>query len=257
MQLKIQRSQRAGGVLGNQVVFALDVRADYTPEEQHNIRRYRLGGQVIYSSQAARRHMARADAHMDRTQSRDLKEQFGGLAHGAFSTALAKMSLNISIASLGRGHHIECKDLEELLEAEGTVREACKNVTQYLEVASTFDGSEMVIEYDRGVERIHFTQDAPPLLEYQASETGAAPSIGSTAIASAEPLPLALELGAVAKEAGENVEAFWTALCKLWLETEQKLLAFAASKGVTLELQPLRIGLAVLAVTIFVLLLLL
>lgn len=144
MQLKIQRSQRAGGIVSNTVIFCLDVRADYSPEEQDNVRKYRLGSQVIYNSQAARRHLDHAGAQLDRTKSGSVGERMSGLARGVFSTALAKMSLNISIASLGRGHHIECKDLEELLEAEETVRTACKNVTRYLEAATTFDGSETV-----------------------------------------------------------------------------------------------------------------
>lgn len=167
MQLKIQRSQRMGGVFAGTVVFSLDVRADYTEEERHNINKYRLGPQIIYNSQAARRHLDRAGAHLDRTQSGSAGERAAGLARGALSMAMAKMSLNISIASLGRGHHIECKDLEELLEAEDTVREACKNVTRYLEAAATFDGSETVIEYDKGEERIHMIEHAPALLEYQ------------------------------------------------------------------------------------------
>jgi hypothetical protein len=84
--------------------------------------------------------------------------------------ALAKMQLNVTIASLGRGHHIECKDLEELLESEDTIRTACKNLTRYLEVADTFDGSELVIEYVNGEEKVHVAQNAPPLLEYSAAE---------------------------------------------------------------------------------------
>jgi hypothetical protein len=129
MQMKIQRSQRMRGVVGNTVFFCLDVRAEYSSEERDNIRKYKLGPQVVYNSRAARKHIDRAGDQFDRTQERDLKGQVAGLARGAFSLALAKMSLNISIASLERGHHIECKDLDELLEAEDAVRHACKSVT--------------------------------------------------------------------------------------------------------------------------------
>ena len=62
MQLKIQHSQRAGGVMGNTMFFRLDVRADYAPEGQANIRKYKLGGQAIYNGQAARKHLANVDA---------------------------------------------------------------------------------------------------------------------------------------------------------------------------------------------------
>ncbi len=174
MQLKIQRSQRMGGVIANNVIFALDVRADYSSEERHNIDRYKLGGQAVYTSRAAQKHFANMDSHLSRVDNPSAKEKLAGLGRGAISLALAKMQLNISISSLGRGHHIECKDLEELLEAEETVRESCKNLTRYLEAAATFDGSETVIEYERGEERVHVTQSAPPLLTYSGSENAPA-----------------------------------------------------------------------------------
>jgi hypothetical protein len=181
MQLKVQRSQRSGGIVGSTVLFCLDVRADYSPEERDNIRRYRLGGQVIYNSRTAQRHLEKAGTHLDRTQEGTVANRAAGLARGALSLAVAKMSLNISIDSLGRGHHIECKDLEELLEGEDTVRTACKNVTRYLDVAATFDGSETVIEYVKGEEKVHVTQSAPPLLTYSGSESSLAASPESPA----------------------------------------------------------------------------
>jgi hypothetical protein len=166
MQLKIQRSQRSGGLAGTTVLFCLDIRADYSFDEKHNIQRYRLGGQGIYSNSAAKRHLENAEYQLARSQTGTAANRWAGVARGAWSMALAKLQLNITIASLGRGHHIECKDLEELLEAEDTVRGACKKLTRFLQVAETFDGSELVIEYHNGEEQIHVTEHAPPLLEY-------------------------------------------------------------------------------------------
>lgn len=166
MQLKLQRSQQTRGVTASTVFFCLDVRADYTPEEKSNINKYRLGPQTIYNSRAAQKHLEAAGAHLDRTQEGPAGNRMMGLVRGATSLAMANMQLSISIASLGRGHHIQCKDLEELLESEDTIRTACKNLTRYLEVASTFDGSELVVEYVNGEEKVHIAQDAPPLLEY-------------------------------------------------------------------------------------------
>ena len=171
MQLKIQRSQRAGGITGGTVFFCLDVRADYSPEEQSNIQKYRLGSQVIYNSQAARKHLEKMGGHLDRVDDPRVGQKLIGLGRGMASLAMAKMSLNISIASLGRGHHIECKDLEELMEAEDTIRTACKGMTRYLEIAATFDGSETVIAYEKGEEQVHITQSAPPLLTYSPENT--------------------------------------------------------------------------------------
>jgi len=203
MQLKIQRSQRAGGVIGNTVFFCLDVRADYSAEERSNIQKYKLGSQVIYNSQTARKHLEHANAHLDRTQTGSARERASGLARGALSMAMAKMSLNISIASLGRGHHIECKDLEELLEGEDTVRTACKNVTRYLEVAATFDGSETVIEYEKGEEKVHIAQAAPPLLTYASSEHSPAESLTGDTGEAAE------AYRSPAYDFGEGVRKFW------------------------------------------------
>ena len=199
MQLKLQRSQRAGGVMGSTVFFCLDVRADYSQDEQSNISKYKLGGQVIYNSQAALRHLDSVSAHLDRVDSTSLKEKAAGLGRGVVSLAMAKMSLHISIASLGRGHHIECKDLEELLEAEDMVRNACKNVTRFLDVASTFNGSETVIDYDKGEEIIHITQAAPPLLTYLSSETSS-PEASKPVVQNQSP----------AFDAGQGVRDLWS-----------------------------------------------
>lgn len=247
MQLKIQRSQRAGGMLGNTVLFCLDVRADYSPEEQANIRKYRLGSEIIYSSKNSQKHVERANAQLDRTQSGSGGERAAGLARGLYSLAMAKMSLNINIASLGRGHHIECKDLEELLEAEDTVRAACKNVTRYLEAAATFDGSETVIEYKKGEEKVHITQTATPLLSYAAPTSS--PNTSSDTVADGRPdeHPSASYVPQMSyrddcepqtaygivdiEQFGRGVEQFGRALKQHWHGIEAKLMAFASSKG--------------------------
>ena len=202
MQLKIQRSQRAGGIVGGTVLFCLDVRADYSPEERDNVRKYKLGSQAIYNSRTAQKHLENFNAHLDRTQEGTVGNRAAGLARGALSLAMAKMSLNISIDSLGRGHHIECKDLEELLEAEDTVRNSCKNVTRYLEVAATFNGSETVIEYEKGEEKVHVTQAAPPLLTYVPSESSSTESSPHYSEA-------AEDYRSPAYEFGEQVRKFW------------------------------------------------
>ena len=233
--MKIQRSQRMRGVVGNTVYFCLDVRAEYSPEERDNVRKYKLGPQIVYNSRRARKHFDRASDQFDRTQSRDLKEQFVRLARGAFSLALAKMSLNISIASLERGHHIECKDLDELLEAEDAVRDACKNVTRYLEIAATFDGSEVVIEYENGEERVHITEHAPPLLSYQDAVIDASPSNN---LIENPPQTLGTELA--------GLQALWCAF-------ETKLMDMAEGWGWMLEPIQVRVLCGAVALAVLVL----
>ena len=135
MQLKLKRSQRAGGLIGNKTIFALDIRAEYSSEERDSINRYKLGGEVIYNSQ-------KSSEYLDRAQQ----------ANGAFAAlgalALAKMNLNVTVADLARGQHIECKDLAELLGCEEAICTACKNVKSFLDAAAAFDGREVVVDVE-------------------------------------------------------------------------------------------------------------
>lgn len=135
MQLKLKRSQREGGVVSKSVVFCLDARAEFSTVERRNIDRYKLGKTVIYNSEASKRHLANFDKK-------------GAGVGGLTSLALASMSLNITIESLQRGQHIECKTMEELLDAEERLLEACKNLKSYLDIAATFDGREVLFTFE-------------------------------------------------------------------------------------------------------------
>lgn len=138
MQLKLTRSQREAGTFTKSVVFCVDARAQFTPEEASNISKYKLGGQVIYNSEAAKQHLDASHRQNDGSFS-------GGLKSLA-SVAFAAMKLNITINSLQNGQHIECKSLDEVLGAEEALLTACKNVKAYLDTAATFDGRETVID---------------------------------------------------------------------------------------------------------------
>jgi hypothetical protein len=140
MQLSIRRSQRDAGMLGSKVVFAIDARIHPTAEEAALIKRYKLGKELVYSSENARRH---ADAAEDGAR----RGSVGGTAKALISLGLNKLSLNCTIDSLCAGQRIECKDLVELLAAEEAVIEACSNAKTFLDAASTFDGRELVMEF--------------------------------------------------------------------------------------------------------------
>lgn len=140
MQLKLKRSQRSGGFTGGKVYFALDARADLSEEEAYNVKKYKLGSEVIYNSEASRKHLEAGIASLG-------SGSLGGTLKSAVSMAMARLSLNITVDSLVKGHHIECKDLDELLGAEEAIMQACENIRTYLTLAATFDGSETVLEY--------------------------------------------------------------------------------------------------------------
>ena len=141
MQLKIQRSQRQSGVVSKSVMFCVDARIHLSAEEQANVNRYRLGSQIIYSSEAAKRHAEGAGAeHFTSTAS---------WARGLYHAAAARLALSITVDSLQRGQHIECKDLNEVLDAEDALMESCQKLKVYLQIATTFDGRETVIDFSK------------------------------------------------------------------------------------------------------------
>lgn len=158
MQLKLQRSQREGGVVSKSVIFCLDARVEFTPAEQASITRYKLHKQVIYNSEAAQKHLASAGMSM-------ATGNMIGSLKGMASVAFAALNLNISIESLQRGQHVECKSMDELLGAEDAIMTACQNLRGYLDTAATFDGREVLVDFNTAEPQIVATATAPaPML---------------------------------------------------------------------------------------------
>lgn len=154
MQLKLKRSQRAGGMLGGKVFFALDARAELSPDEKALVKKYDLGKLIIFDSEARKKHAESSYGQFSEAMATPV---FGGAAaagaglwknaRGIASMAMAALSLRVTVDSLANGQHIECKELNELLGAESAILDACKNLKAYLETAVTFDGREEVVEF--------------------------------------------------------------------------------------------------------------
>lgn len=170
MQLKIKRSQRDGGIIGKTAIFQLDVRAEYTAQEQVDIKRYKLHNQAVYNSEASKRHLAQAALHADGSAVGELKALGFSILH--------RMKLNITVKSLADGHHIECKDLEEMIGAEEALVDACKTLKQFLDTAATFDGREVVIDFP-GEMQIAIAASATPGPALIASPDAPPPSSGA------------------------------------------------------------------------------
>ncbi|MDA9473534.1 hypothetical protein XI03_03210 [Bradyrhizobium sp. CCBAU 65884] len=147
MQLKLKRSQRAGGMLGGKVIFTLDARTDLSPDEKGLVSKYGLGKLVVYDSEARKKHGDAAYGHFDEGASSTVGRSLWKSARGIASAAMMSLSLRVTVESLMSGQHIECKDLDELLGAEAAILNACKNLKAYLETAQTFDGREEVVEF--------------------------------------------------------------------------------------------------------------
>ena len=122
------------------MVFGLSARVDLAPDEAADIQRYRFGKLLIYSSEAAQKHADRAHMRLGSGSA-------SGILGGLVSAAMSRIALNVTVDSLIQGQHIECKDMDELLGAEEAIRNACETLRAYLDVATTFHGSEEVIEY--------------------------------------------------------------------------------------------------------------
>jgi Domain of unknown function (DUF4189) len=156
IQLKLTRSQRQG--LTGKVIFALNARIEIPAEERALIAKYRLGDTVIYDSEARTRHREAALGHLgnmgEATAIADTTGALRSIGKSAFSlaragtrAAMAILSLRITISSLMKGVHVECKDMDELLATKDAIVEAAENLRSYLNVAATFDGREEIIEF--------------------------------------------------------------------------------------------------------------
>lgn len=136
MQLVLRRSQKTTGLMTKSVLFCLDARVDLSPEERGNVDKYKLGSQVLYNSAAAEATLAKAAA----------QHAGGSFLKSAVSIAMSRLSLSVTVDSLTKGHHIECKDMDELLGAEEAIKSACENIRTYIDIAATFDGREIVLD---------------------------------------------------------------------------------------------------------------
>jgi hypothetical protein len=147
MQLKLKRSQRAGGMLGGKIIFSLDARTDLSPDEKGLVSKYALGKLIVYDSEERKKHGEAAYGHFDEGASSGIGRSLWKSARGIASVAMMTLSLRVTVDGLMSGQHIECKDLDELLGAEAAILNACKNLKAYLETAQTFDGREEVVEF--------------------------------------------------------------------------------------------------------------
>lgn len=181
--------------MGTTTIFAIEARAEFTPQELAEIQKYKLGKQIVYNSKTFEKHQeALKNTKVGNHDHPGMAIAGGAFAMGktVFHAVAAKMSLVITIDSLQRGQRIECKDLDEVLEADDALDEACRAVRRYLNLASTFDGRDRLADYTTEEPTITFSQapasgSLPPL----ATETYTPPQItdGSSAPQAAIPAP--------------------------------------------------------------------
>ena len=129
MRLRLHRSQRSSGLLGNKVTFKLEARVDISAEEQAFIRKYNVGREIIYIKE----RVALADEADHAT--------WKGIARNLAAYAT---TLTIRIDDLLKGTVVECKDFLEMLAVEEQIVTACQNFKAVLQSAAHFDGEEVI-----------------------------------------------------------------------------------------------------------------
>ena len=153
--LKLKRSQRQGTMGAN--IYILDARIDASAEVRAIILRHRLGSRVIYESRSRQKRAEATKANLERShdgtslfapgsaQLRGAGNALWHLGRAAVSATIASLSLRVTVDSLFSGVHVECKSMEELLEAEAAIKQAKGNLEGYIDVLSTFDGREQIV----------------------------------------------------------------------------------------------------------------
>ena len=123
MQLILQRSQKSGMI--GKVTFALDARAQLSDDETDYVKTYKMGKEVLY-------------------QSYKIADPGSGLLGVASRIAMKALNLTITVDSLVKGQHVECKDILEMRAVEGQIKEACGVFKEVLESAAHFEGEEVI-----------------------------------------------------------------------------------------------------------------
>ncbi|BBL77474.1 hypothetical protein [Methylomagnum ishizawai] len=133
MQLLIRRNQKTGLMGGAK--YTLYVRAQLSDEERNLVKKNNLAGELLvyYDRDADKANLAGS-----------LKEA-GGLA-GALVRKMRDTAL--TVAKLIEGAEITCANVGELMGVERETREAALMLKNYLDVAATFGGEE-VLDMDK------------------------------------------------------------------------------------------------------------
>ncbi len=124
MKLLLRRSERSG-MLGKSI-YVLDIRAQLSDQEKSWIAKFKFGPSILYS----RKGKPAGDP-----------STLAGVGQILLHHAL---DLTVSVNDLVNGKRVECKDIMEMLSAEGQIKEAAQMFGNVLRAASQFGGEEVV-----------------------------------------------------------------------------------------------------------------
>jgi hypothetical protein len=126
MKLIIKREQSKGF---KGVKFKLNVRTELTEEEKQLVNRYGMHKIALHDK----------EAHKE-------KKPFSNLSLGGQISRIVikKLFLDITIGKLIDGVSFSIKSIDDILEHEQSIREACEKFKIYLETMKSFGGEEIV-----------------------------------------------------------------------------------------------------------------
>ena len=123
-KLLLRRGQKSG-LMGGKITFMLDARVELSPDVQELIKKYKMGKEVLYERDK-------------------IVDPGAGLLGVASRLAFKAMNLTITVDTLVKGQHIECKDILEMRAVEEQVKEACAVFREVLNSAAQFGGEEVI-----------------------------------------------------------------------------------------------------------------
>jgi len=128
MKLRLNKSQRSSGVMSKKVVFSLGAQVDLTSQEAEYVKKYKMGKEVLYNKDRVNPEL------YDYKSGKGIMRNLSAIA----------MNINLTVNDLVNGRTIECKDINEILDAEATVKTACQGLKNLLEACAGFEGEEII-----------------------------------------------------------------------------------------------------------------
>jgi hypothetical protein len=128
MEVLLTKSQKSG-MFSSSISFVLHMQAKLTSEEADLVKRYKMGGLVIYDKDAGMVDKARQG------------DGWRSLAAGLMVKAL---KLQITINDMINGRSLELKDINEMMAANAQIKEAAENFHGMLMASKHFEGEEVL-----------------------------------------------------------------------------------------------------------------
>lgn len=128
MKLRLNKSQRSAGVMSKKVMFSLGAQVDLTAQEAEYVKKYKMGSSILYNKERVTPEMH------DYKSGKGLMRNLSAIA----------MNINLTVDDLVKGRTIECKDINEIIDVEVTVKSACQGLKNLLEACAGFEGEEII-----------------------------------------------------------------------------------------------------------------